>query len=352
MNPFSCSYTPQVPDILNELNCTLAVSTYQAGKIIFLSADDGKLVQLTRSFDRAMGMALRNNQLAVACREEVIVLSNSSQLAAHYPKQPNTYDALYLPRATYYTGQIDLHDLDYTADGLCAVNTSFSCIIKIDDEFTFTPVWQPSFITELASEDRCHLNGMAVQEGRIKYATAFNQGNSMKSWRNKITSSGVLIDISDNHVINDHLPMPHSPRIYNDRLYVLLSATGEIAEMDISTGKYNVIRKLDGFVRGMAHHGDYLFVGLSRLRKSSSVFGDLEIALKAEQAGIAIIHLQTGALAGEIRYLNSVEEIYDVQVLPGIKRPGILNTGRAEFRLGIHTPGQTYWGRPAENKNE
>jgi len=345
--PFSCTHTPNVPELLQQLQCTLALSTYQAGKVVLLSSVDGqRLVQLPRTFHKPMGIALQGQRMAIATRDEVLVLANSPGLAAHYPNKPNTYDALYMPRATYYTGQIDIHDLEWGAEGLYAVNTSFSCLCKIDQDYSFRPVWQPAFISNLAHEDRCHLNGMALEAGYPRFMTAFNDGDSPKSWRERITESGILIDVPSGETIARGLPMPHSPRLYDGQLYLLLSATGELVAMDINSGTYETLAQLNGFVRGFDRCGDYAFIGLSRLRENSSTFAKLPMAHQAQQAGIAIVHLPTGAISGQIRYQASVDEIYDVRVLPGLQRPNLLNPYREEHKLGLSIPDKTYWAKP------
>ena len=345
--PFSCTYSPNVPELLQQLQCTIALSTYQAGKVVLLSSVDGeRLVQLPRSFSKPMGIALRGQQLAIATRDEVHILVNSPGLAAHYPAKPQTYDALFMPRATYYTGQIDIHDLEWGEDGLYAVNTSFSCICKIDENYSFTPVWQPPFISQLAHEDRCHLNGMAMQEGKPRYATAFNQGDERQSWRKNITQTGVLIDIESGQTLVEGLAMPHSPRLYNGQLYLLLSASGELVKVNPEAGTYEVVTQLNGFVRGFGRCGDYAFIGLSRLRANSSTFAKLPMKHQAQMAGIAIVHLPTGATVGQIRYQASVDEIYDIRLLPGLQRPNLLNTEREEHKLGLSIPDKTYWAQP------
>jgi len=343
--PFSCTYSPNLPELLLQLRCTLALSTFQAGKVIFLSAQDiDHLIQLPRNFAKPMGIALEGEKMAIACLDEVLVLGNSPALAAHYPKKPATYDALFMPRATYHTGQLDVHDLDWGEGGqLFAVNTSFSCIIKIDDNHSFTPTWKPPFISQLASEDRCHLNGMAMLDGRPKYVTAFSSTDTTQGWRPGVTTSGILMDVDTNELAATGLPMPHSPRLFDSGLFLLLSATGELVKMDVKTGKYDTVTRLDGFVRGLCKQGDYVFIGLSKIRKSASTFGKLEIAEKSLTAGVAVVHLPTGALVGEIRYQASVDEIYDVQVIPGYLRPGILNTQKPEYKLGLTTPQMTFW---------
>ena len=345
--PFSCNYSPNVPELLQQLQCTIALSTYQAGKVVMLSSVDGeRLVQLPRSFDKPMGIALKGDQLAIATRDEVHLFRNSKGLADHYPAKPGVYDALYMPRATFYTGQLDIHDLEWGKDGLYAVNTSFSCICRIDEQFSFTPVWQPSFISQLAHEDRCHLNGMAMHNHKPRFATAFNRGDSRRSWKEHITKTGILIDIESGEIVMESLAMPHSPRMYDGVLYVLLSATGELVRVDPTAGLYEVVTKINGFVRGLDRCGDYAFIGLSRLRQNSSTFAKLPMEHQAQLAGITIVHLPTGAIVGQIRYQTSVDEIYDVRLLPGLQRPNILNTERQEHKLGLSIPEKTYWAMP------
>lgn len=349
--PFSCTYNAQLPELLFNLKCTIAISTYQAGKVVFLSAvDDQRLVQLPRNFIGAMGIALSNGKMAIATKNEVVVLKNVPALAPTYPKKPNTYDALFMPRATYYTGQVDVHDLHYGERGLYAVNTSFSCLSLINDDYSFEPIWKPGFITEYASEDRCHLNGLAMDGDKPKYISGLGRSNTPQGWRENITNGGIVMDIETGELVLDRVPMPHSPRLYNGKLYMLLSATGEVVEADVNTGKYTVINKLKGFARGMAKHGDYLFIGLSKLRQNSSTFRHLPIALDAKEAGIVVIHLPTGGIVGQITYQASVDEIYDVQIIPDSIRPGIINTEGLEHKQGLAIPDATYWAVPPPPK--
>ncbi len=345
--PFTLEYSPNVPELLLQLQCTLAISTYQAGKLIFLSpVDVERLIQLPRTFAKPMGIGVEGDRMVLATKDEVILFRNSPELATHYPRSPGTYDSFYMPRATFYTGMVDLHDIDFGSDGIYAVNTSFSSVVKITPDYSFEPVWTPPFISALVSEDRCHLNGLALENGRPRYVTAFGTGDSFQSWREKVTEAGILMDITNNEMIATGLKMPHSPRMYQGHLYVLFSATGELVRFDLDSGLYEVVYQINGFVRGLAFHGDYAFIGLSRLRKNSSTFAKLPIADYSDYAGVAIVHVPTGAYVGRIKYNASVDEIYDVQVLPGSLRPGIVNTQRPEHKMGLHLPGATFWANP------
>ena len=352
--PFSCKFTTQIPQLLQQLNCSIAISTYQAGKVVFISAKNEKsLIQIPRNFEKAMGIAedTQNDKIAIACKDEVIVFRNSNDLAKFYPKSPNKYDSLYLPRATFHTGAIDIHDLNFGDDGeLYAVSTLFSSIVKIDDNFNFIPFWTPPFIDKITSEDRCHLNGMAMKNGKPKYATAFNNGNTSQSWRDKITETGIIIDVEKNTIIAEGLAMPHTPRIFNDELYVLLSATGELVKVNTEDGTYDVIIKIEGFVRGMSLYKDYLFIGISKLRKKSSTFGKLPFARKANEAGIVVVHLPTKIIVGKLTYLNSLDEIYDIHILANKLRPNILNTLTEDHKKGLMIPETTFWRKDKSEK--
>lgn len=345
--PFTCSFTEGVPELLFNLSCTIAISTYQAGKVIFISAKDKNgLVQLPRTFKKAMGIAVNGPQLAIATRHEIVILADNKTLAASFPKQPNTYDALYLPRSVYYTGEADIHDLAFTPAGLIAITTRFSCVSKIDSLNSFTPVWKPKFISGLHPDDRCHLNGMALENNVVKYVTALGQTDTPGGWREHKATGGILMDVASQEIILQGLPMPHSPRLYNNKLYILLSGSGELIQVDVAAGKYQVVQQLSGFVRGMDKIGDYLFIGLSKLRTTSKAFGDLPIAGKSVFCGVAIVQLSTGKVVGQIRYESSVEEIYDVRIIPGARRPGILNHYGEDHLAALTLPTGSYWAKP------
>jgi uncharacterized protein (TIGR03032 family) len=333
------------------MKVSLSLTTYQAGKVVFLSAkDNDNLIQLPRNFAKPMGMALQGNKMAVATLEQVEVMVNDPRLAMHYPKQPNTYDALYIPRSTFYTGIVDLHDLEWSGDKLWGVNTLFSCLCTIDDNYSFKPHWHPQFVSDLAPHDYCHLNGVAFENGKPRYVTALGQTGTPQGWRDNKANGGVLIDIETNEIILENLPMPHTPRIYDGELYVLLSATGELARVDVANKSYEVICSMDGFVRGMDRYGDYLFVGLSKLRTTSTAFGSLPIAQKSVFSGIMVIYLPKGSTYGYIKYENSVEEIFDVKVLTGLQRPGILNTSKREHVQSLSLPNTTFWSKGESEK--
>ena len=207
----------------------------------------------------------------------------------------------------------------------------------------------PPFIKNFEPVDFCHLNGMTMVDEMPKYVTMFGQTTQPKGWRAGIQTDGLIMDVPTGEVVAANLAMPHSPRWIDGNLYCLLSATGEVIKVDTQTGKYDVVVKLEGFVRGMAKWGDYLFVGMSKLRENASTFRDLPITKKAIYCGIEIIHLPTGLPVGNIRYQSSVEELYDIQIINRL-RPGILNHLNDNYRLALNTPQFDYWSQPIPEK--
>ena len=341
---FQISYDKSVAELLAELRISLIISTYQAGKVIFISSKDGEnITQTPISFKKPMGIALLGTKLAIATIDEIQVFSNSKTLAEKFPHSTEDFDALYLPRATYYCGETDLHDLHFANGGMWAINTKFSCISSYDVNYSFTPRWKPPFITALLPEDRCHLNGMATVDNSPAYATALGKTDSKGAWRENIIDGGLLMMVPSGEIILENLAMPHSPRMINNELYLLQSATGEIIKCDLDKKDYEVLFKVDGFIRGMAHYKDYIFVGLSKARESSKTFSKLPVASVAKYAGIIVFDLKNKTKVGEIRYTTTVDEIFDIQVLPDTISPGLIRTDDNRHKQAISTKHQSFW---------
>ena len=313
--PFHYTHSPTLPKLLWELGCTLVFSTYQAGKVIFIRATSPeKIEQYALDFPRPMGLAVSDERIAVATRDEVVVLANTSAEGST-ESVIGAAEATYVQEKTYFSGEVDTHDLAWGKDGLWAVNTLLSSMALADNESSFESQWRPPFVSDVAPEDRCHLNSMAMVDGQPEYVTAFGEVDTFEGWRENKVSGGIVMDVSSGEIVVEGLPMPHSPRVYNGKLYLLLSGTGELVCAEPETGRYEVVAQLPGFVRGMARCGDYLFVGLSKLRKTSSTFAALPISEQAVFSGIAVVSLSEGRIVEHLRYETGVEEIYDVQVL-------------------------------------
>src|SRR5947207_9982868 len=148
--------------------------------------------------------------------------------------------------------------------------TRFSCLCTLDPDYSFVPRWQPPFISALAAEDRCHLNGLAMVDGRPRYVTALGESDTARGWRANKPRGGCLIDVDSGAVLSRGLSMPHSPRWHDGRLWVLESGTGQLLLIDGATGRRQRIAEVPGFGRGLAMAGPYAFIGLSKIRKTSA----------------------------------------------------------------------------------
>ena len=218
--PFTFQHTPQLPEILAELGCSLVVSTYQAGKVIMIRSDGERLVQLPRTFEEPMGLAVDGDRMAVATKHSLVLLANEPRLAASYPRQPDTYDALFVPRSVHHCGALAVHDMVFTEHGLVGVNTLFSCLFQLDPRFSFRPVWKPRFVSALSPEDRCHLTGSRwrrraalrhrARRDRRAGRMACEQGARRRARRCRERRGDPA-----------GLAMPHSPRVHDGTLYAL-----------------------------------------------------------------------------------------------------------------------------------
>ena len=312
---FHYTHSPTLPKLLWGLGCTLVFSTYQAGKVIFIRATSPERIeQHALDFPRPMGLAVSDQRIAVATRDEVVVLTNTSAEEST-ASLIGAAEGAYVPEKTYFSGEIDTHDLAWGKDGLWAINTLLSSMALADDDSSFESQWRPPFISDVAPEDRCHLNSMAMVDGQPEYVTAFGKVDTFEGWREIKASGGIVMNVPTGEIVLEELPMPHSPRVYDGKLYLLLSATGELVCAEPETGGYEVVTQLPGFVRGMGRCGDYLFIGLSKLRKTSSTFAALPISDQAVFSGIVAVSLSEGRIVEHLRYETGVEEIYDVQVL-------------------------------------
>lgn len=318
-------HTNTFAQILEKLRISIIVSTYQAGKVIILRSDNGVINTHFRNFSKPMGMAVSNNRLAIGSSYQIWDLRNIPAVAQKLPPQ-GKHDACYLPRKIHLTGDIDIHEMSYTDEQLWFINTKFSCLCTLDQEYSFVPQWRPPFVTAYDTNDRCHLNGLAIRDNQPKYITALGTTDTPQGWRENKARGGIIMDITNNEFICQGLSMPHSPRWYQEKLWVLESGDGSIAQVDTQTGKLNVIAQLPGFTRGIDFYGDIAFIGLSKVRESA-VFSGIPITQRLTEriCGVWVVNITTGNIIAFLRFTTGVEEIFAVQVLPGQSFPDIIN---------------------------
>jgi len=139
------------------------------------------------------------------------------------------------------------------------------------------------------------------------------------------TLGGCLIDVPTGGVITRGLSMPHSPRWHDGRLWLLESGTGRLVVMAAAGGRCEAVAELPGFARGLAAHGPYAFIGLSKIRETSAMDGVPLAARRGElKCGVAAVDLRSGRVVGLLEFQTAVEEIFDVQLLVGARFPEVI----------------------------
>lgn len=321
---FHYTQTDSFVSLLRQLGASLLVSTYQANKLLVARAEGDGLSMLVRTFDRPMGLAVDARRLMIGTRDRIWTLRNAPDIAARV-EPSGRHDACYLPRSCHVTGDIGVHELAWAGDELWVVNTRFSCLCTLDPDYSFVPRWRPPFITALAAEDRCHLNGLAIVDGLPRYVTALGETDTAGSWRSHKPQGGCVLDTPTGEIVARGLSMPHSPRWHDGRLWILESGTGRLVLVDPATGRRQGVADLAGFARGLALCGPYAFVGLSRIRESSAMDG-VPLAERREQlkCGVAVVDLRSGQMIGLLEFQTAVEEIFDVQLLPDVRFPEVI----------------------------
>lgn len=323
---------------LAEQKIALAFTTYQAGKLFLIGLQpDGRLSVFERTFNRCMGLHASAQTLYMSSLYQLWRFENSLE-----PGQEHEgYDRLYVPQMAWTTGDLDIHDLAPAADGKPVfVNTLFGCLATVSDTHSFVPLWKPPFLSKLAAEDRCHLNGLAMQGGAPRYVTSVSQTDVNDGWRDHRRDGGTVTDVQSNEVVLTGLSMPHSPRIHRDKLWLLDSGTGHFGHVDLKHGKFEPVAFCPGYMRGLSFVGDYAVVGLSLNRENKTFEGlALEDNLKKRKAeprcGLQIVDLRTGDVVHWLRIEGVVRELYDVSVLPGVRRPMALGFKTDEIRRVI-----------------
>ncbi len=301
--------------LLQEQQVTLLASTYQAGKLVSIGAYRGELTLSFHNFERPMGIARSDCSLAVGTRRQIWLLDEVPDIAQRM-EPAGRFQTCFLTRSSHYTGDIHCHEMAWIGGELWIVNTLYSCLCTLTPRYSFVPRWQPSFISDLAAEDRCHLNGLAVENGKVRYVTALGETNNARGWRAGKATGGCLIEVPGGHIVARGFCMPHSPRVCGQRVWLLDSGTGRLISLDRGTGRFETAARLPGYLRGLSIANEIAFIGLSKIRETST-FGGVPIADERDElkCGVAAVDLRSGELRGTFEFHSGVSEIFDVTVL-------------------------------------
>jgi uncharacterized protein (TIGR03032 family) len=328
------SGSPQLADWLATQRVSLAFTTYQTGKLFMLGRQHGRLTVFERTFNRCMGLWGDGQTLWLSTLWQLWRFENMLRPGEWYQE----HDRLYVPKVGHTTGDLDIHDVAVDGTGRPVfVATHFGCLATLSERYSFAPLWRPPFLSKLAPEDRCHLNGLALADGRPRYVTLVSPSDVCDGWRDRRRDGGCVLEVPNGRVVVSGLSMPHSPRLYRGRLWLHNSGTGEFGSIDPAGGPFTPLTFCPGYLRGLAFSGDYAVVGLSRPRQDKT-FGGLaleeELARRRAEArcGLLVIDLRTGDVVHWLRIEGMVRELYDVVVLGGVTRPMALGFKTDEIK--------------------
>ncbi|MBQ4837781.1 TIGR03032 family protein [Pseudoalteromonas luteoviolacea] len=355
---FASEYSENFPKILQALGISLVVSSYQSHAVMLLRSRADALSCSVKKFVRPMGICVSEDRFLVStvnrivnfkssdmsrdsvCRGELDDLdslasklqdeerdtSSFKQLREEQISAIKQCDKLFTERSSLTTGTLNTHDIAWGDEGLWVVNSSFSCLATVSSESGFTARWKPHFISELKAEDRCHLNGMAMQNGRPKYVTTFNTQDSQDSWRTE--QNGTLIDVDSNEILLSGLSMPHSPRCDDGLVYLCNSGLGEVISYNPDTREVSTVCTLPGFTRGLSFFGDLMLVATSQVR-ASKVFSDIPLTAAHTQTdtvcGIWIVNKHNGQTLSKLQFKGDVSQLYDLSIIPNSTFPEMVS---------------------------
>lgn len=315
-----------------ENRCSLAFSTYSMGALFLIGLkNDGTLSQSSHRFSRCMGLHVDGDKIWAASLHQLWRFTNHAGDLA----REQGIDRVYRPRMAYVTGDLDVHEMAETAAGeLIFVNTLFSCLATPSPDKSFRMVWKPNFISRLNAEDRCHLNGLAMRDGKPFAVSAVAQSDVALGWRENRVEGGIIIDVASQDLLATGLTMPHSPRWALGKLWVLNSGTGGFGYITPATGHFEEVTFCPGFARGMSIIGKYAVIGLSRPREAGTFSGmKLDERLThhriESRCGLMIVDLETGSATEWLRVKGSVQELFDVAVIRETRQPNILADPKA-----------------------
>lgn len=337
---FALTTSRGFPGWLAGLGGSLAFTTYQAGKVFFIGLKpDGRLSIFERSFPRCMGLAASENgrTLLLATQPQLYRFDNVLPEGG----RQDIYDAVYAPKQTWITGDMDIHDVAFGADGPVFVNTLFNCLGTVSEGYSFRPLWKPPFISRLAAEDRCHLNGLAMEDGRPRYVTAVSRSDVADGWRDRRVDGGLVLDVEGGEIVAEGLSMPHSPRLHEGRLWLLNSGAGEFGWVDPASGEYTAVAFCPGYARGLTLVGGYAIIGLSLPRENRTFQGlPLDAALRKHDAeprcGFLVVDLTSGDAVEWVRIEGVISELFDVTFLASTTCPSAIGLKGNEIHRVIN----------------
>jgi uncharacterized protein (TIGR03032 family) len=319
---------------LTDNKVSLLISSYKAQRVISIGSFYDEASKITKLsmwltyFNRPMGLVANEKTCWVSASGNMWKFENTGEYE-DTRESIGKFDANYVIRRGHFSSDIDNHDICMdTAGEVYYCSAAFSCICTTSDDKSFKVFWKPPWITKIVPEDRCHLNGICSRDGVPRYVSSVSQSNVRGGWRENRIGKGIIYDIVENKIVCEGLTMPHSPRWYNGKLYVLDAGTGYFGYVDLEKKSFVEKVWLPGYLRGMSFVSNrYVVVGTSEDRHENVFMGlPLGDALSKNgvtaKCGIHVIDMNDFSVPHNLIFNGGPDnELYDVIAVKGIRRP-------------------------------
>lgn len=320
---------------------SLAFTSAQTSKLFLVGPTaEGELSVAERTIPRCKGLVAHGRSLYVSADWQIWRFENALDAG----ERSDGFDAVYVPKASHVTGDIDCPEMAVDGDGrLVFVNTRFNCLAYLSRDYSFNPVWKPDFVSAYVPEDRCHLTGLALHEGRPAFATATARSDEDGGWKESLKDGGVVVHVMSGEVICDGLSMPRAPRMHGRTLWLQEAGTGYLGRVNKDDGKFEPVARCPGFLTGMTIVGNFAVACVSRMPEGEA-YADLDLQMNLQQSdtepscGLLVVELTSGNIIHWLRLDGVIEEISGVTVLPGVFKPRAVGFKTDEIARTISLP--------------
>jgi uncharacterized protein (TIGR03032 family) len=331
---------------MSENNCSLFVSSYKQHEVYSLGLTQNNEISIwVTKLARPMGLGFDEKN------EKSLYLSNLGhifryeEMGPEEDKQFGVFDKNYYPENCNIAGDLDIHDLSASDGEVYYISALFNSIVQPSMSKSFSLFWKPPWISlkegnMLAAEDRCHLNGMCLENGLPRYVTSACRGDFVGTWRDR-TNEGIVYDIWNEEVLCENLWSPHSPRLYQDKLWVLQSGTGELGYIDRENKTFVPKVFLAGFLRGLSFINNYAVVS-SSLDRHDHAFRNLPLGKILEEKGLTakcglwVVNLTTFNIEHYLEFQEPCTELYEVICIPNTRRPRVYDVNDPRLLQSFH----------------
>lgn len=308
---------------LAERNLAIALTT--GNRLLFIGrAADAAVRVSEHRFDAVAGIAARDGQtLHVASNWQLWRLDDA---LADQPSADDGHghDRLFLPQSARTTGFLGSYDVAIGGDGQPLFTSAVcNCVGTLSERLSFTAVWRPPFVSALGGGDRCHLTGLALDDGELAYVTSASTSDVPDGWRSAPHDAGVVVDARTDEIVAAGLALPHSPRLWRDRLLVAAGGTGELLAIDPADGSRELVAQVPGLARGLVVVGDHALLGCSELPADSFYAGAPIGERDGLRHGVVVVDLVRGAIIEELQLLGASGEVIALDVLTDTVLPGL-----------------------------